>query len=79
MSQQSNQSQPTQAVYFFVCFYFAYYLFSITLKECQKHPGNILWMQRIFAFLMFPCNIMNEHFQSIIFIMYIAVRNALNF
>lgn len=42
MSQQSTQSQPTQAVYFFVCFYFAYYLFSITLKECQKHPGNIL-------------------------------------
>lgn len=79
MSQQSTQSQPTQAVYFFFVFILLIIFFSITLKECQKHPGNILWMQRIFAFLMFPCNIMNEHFQSIIFIMYIAVRNALNF
>lgn len=42
MSQQSTQSQPTQAVYFFYFFILLIIFFSITLKECQKHPGNIL-------------------------------------
>lgn len=42
MSQQSTQSQPTQAVYFFFVFILLIIFFSITLKECQKHPANIL-------------------------------------
>lgn len=37
MSQQSTQSQPTQAVYFFLfCFYFAYYLFFHHIKGMPK-------------------------------------------